>query len=80
MAVHAYLSMKADSPVSFGDALESALRRHGEVPSHVSGEAQADGWLVRFHSSAKDAKAGSKATASYLVIIKGGVSIVRKAE
>jgi len=80
MAVHAFLSMKEDPPVTFGDAVTTALRRHGEIPAHVSGEAQADGWLIRLHSSAKEAKAGSKAAASYLVTIKGGVSTVRKAE
>jgi len=67
MAVHGYISLRDSSPLTFGDAVSSALRRSGEGAAHASGERTPDGWLIRFHKTGKDGKAGKAALSSWLV-------------
>ena len=67
MAVHGYLSLRDSSSLTFGDAVKAALRWSGEEPAHASGERIEGGWLISFHKSAKDGKAGKPATSSWRV-------------
>ena len=75
MPTHAYLGLTKDaSPASFGTAVTAAIGRAGEAPPHVSGELIDCGWLVKFHSSAKDAKSGSKPSRVWRVTSSGGIN------
>lgn len=67
MAVHGYISLRESSSLAFGDAVTAALRWSREEPPHVSGERVEGGWLISFHKSAKEAKAGKAATSVWRV-------------
>jgi len=67
MAVHGYISLRDSSPLTFGDAVSSALRRSKEGAAHASGERTPDGWLIRFHKTGKEGKAGKAALSSWVV-------------
>ena len=67
MAVHGYISLRDSSSLDFGDAVSAALRKSGEEAAHASGERTPEGWLISFHKSAKDGKAGKAAISTWRV-------------
>ena len=67
MAVHGYISLRDSSSLTFGDAVDAALRRSGEDAAHASGERSPGGWVISFHKNAKDGKAGKAATSAWRV-------------
>ena len=67
MAVHGYISLRDSSSLGFGEAVSVALRKSGEDAAHASGEIVSGGWLIKFHKSAKDGKAGKSPVSSWRV-------------
>ena len=68
MAVHGYISLRDPSSLTFGAAVNAALRWSKEAAAHASGERIEGGWLISFHKNAKDGKAGKAATSVWRVV------------
>ena len=67
MAVHGYIGIRDSSSLAFGSAVSAAIRWSREEPAHASGEVIEGGWLISFHKTAKDGKAGKSATSVWRV-------------
>ncbi len=67
MAVHGYVSLRDPSSLTFGAAVSAALRWSKEAAAHASGERIEGGWMICFHQTAKDGKAGKAALSVWRV-------------